>query len=166
MLYLSKKLLKKIISELKIDKKEEVIFEKVLITSSESYLENQNKNKSRISLGKENEKLEQLENYLKKAKKAYTEISETNIFRFLSGLEKSKTKNKLEKEILLNLTHKNGIIYSNHIENILETLENSAKQAQKEDITFSKINKTQQVLFWLWGFSDEWEKYSLIKISF
>lgn len=150
--------------------KNQKILMKAIEQATENYLESQKRHEKRFPEKKENEKLKQFENYLKKAKKAYIELSEDSedsIFRLHAGLKNSKNKdvNKLEKEILEKLISQNGILKPEKIKNILEVLENSAKQAQKEEYQLQKLNRTQQALFWLWGFSEEWEEYTDITLS-
>lgn len=149
--------------------KNKKLFKECVERAAQDFIKWQKDNSKKLTLSQETKALEKLAQHLKKSKKAYEVISEESqmsVFRFFHGFKNLKNKHKSEKEFLLNYIIEDGyFLKPEKIKNILEMLENVALEASKQPSIFLKKNKTNLVLQWLWGFSDEWEELSGIKIS-
>ncbi len=143
-------------------------FKECVEEASATYLESRVRNQNRFTEKQEENELERLASYLKKSRDIYRKISnesQMGIFRFLEGFKNANTKYDKEKRAISALSHNGIFINSSAIEGILDVLYMSAREAINSDYIFSKSNKTDLVLQWLWEFSDEWQECSDVTIS-
>lgn len=165
----SKEVMSEIAYDLDIKNTEDILlFKECLERSALDFIDSKKSNNLRDTEATENRKLKQLAKSLNKSKKLYSEITtepQRSSFRYLDGLRTVKTNFTEIREYLFKITHDGFIIKSEGITNLLSVLEEASKEALKHPYHFGKTNKTDLVLSWLWGFSDEWSELSSVIIS-
>jgi hypothetical protein len=137
-----------------------------------AYLDYQ-KNKQRQSKQgtnkKEDKELLRFLKSMEKSVKILEELFETSLgsgFRILRAIKSLDTIHEEERAALLLLIYKEGPrIKTNTINNILNVISNSCKNALSQRHTFEKQTDTVIVFFWMANFIDFWEAFSEIKIS-
>lgn len=165
----SSELYEEICSELNIkDHLHKKYFKETIERAALSFLNSKEKNDVRFTKVEEKKELQKLSSYLKKSNDLYKKISDRSqmtSFRLLEGLQKSEISHNETKEVIMALVYDGIFVNSKAIGNILSVLLQASENAIESDYAFSRENKTELVLQWLWFFSNDWEEISKMTIS-